>query len=274
MNTLDKFNCKRLWAVVKRDFAMEWKGSLALFVGLTCALLAALIPIILSPSVCSNWITIADTFYSWFSFLAFVGVLIQASRLLHPLTRKSGSIDMLMLPASNAEKFVSRVLLATVGYAVIVVVALEVVSLLYYPLALLLGECKYGSLSLYAFKAFFGTRMNQFQVELNGSIMYGATWFSIGWWLWVHSAFALGSALWRRYAFVKTFFAGILVTLVLGIILTQFWHPETSILVEKTLPVVLNSLAATMFVFAVACWTATYKLFVRKQIVDIKRRRL
>lgn len=47
---------------------------------------------------------IADTFYSWFSLVLTVGGLIAASSMLKPISDKTGSISLLTLPATNAEK--------------------------------------------------------------------------------------------------------------------------------------------------------------------------
>ncbi len=276
MKTINSFSCNRLWAVTKRDFVMDWKANLALFIELTGVFLVGLIVIILANYVPSfhdvRFIPTADTFYSWFSFVAFAGILVQASRLLHPLARKSGSIGMLMLPASNAEKFVSRVLLATVGYGVMTMVALEVVSLLYYPLAWIF-DGEYGSLSLYSIKAMFSNKVYA-HVEINNNeqLFRGAAFFAAGWWLWVHSSFSLSSALWRRFPFVKMLFTGMAVTFVMGLIFAWIWHPETKEDVEQTMTTVFIVIGSLMLLFTVANWALSYWLFTRKQIVDIKRR--
>ncbi len=276
MKTINSFSCNRLWAVTKRDFVMDWKANLAFFIEITGVFLVGLIVIILSNYVSSfhhvRFIPTADTFYSWFSFIAFVGILLQASRLFQPLARKSGSIGMLMLPASNAEKFVSRVLLATVGYGIMVLAALEVVSLLYYPLAWLFdAEC--GSLSLYSIKTLFSSKVYA-HVEVNNSeqMFRGTGFFAAAWWLWVHSAFSLSSALWRRFPFVKMLFTGLAVTFVLGIVFAWIWHPTTQEYVVETMTTVFVVVGSLMLLFTVANWAAAYWLFTRKQIVDIKRR--
>ncbi len=275
MKTTDKFSCNRLWAVTKRNLVMDWKANLAFFLEVTGILLVGLVIIMLSGWVStlhhgSRFIPVADTFYSWFSFVTVVGFLIQASQLLHPIARKSGSIDMLMLPASNAEKFVSRVLFATVGYTVMTLAALEVVSLLYYPLAWIFSG-DYGSLSLYALKTTFVNDNIHTEVVYNGQMLVNSSFFAVGWWLWIHSSFVLGSALWRRFPFVKMLFAVLLFSFVMGLVIAWMWRPGTVTYIEETISTVYLILSGVMCVFAVANWAVSYWLFTRKQVVEIKR---
>lgn len=277
--TINAFSVRRLWAVAKRDVALDWKTFLAHFLEFAGALLAGLV-IIMTSSKSFN--IISDTFYSWFSLVTVVGGFIAASSILKPIGTKTGSISMLTLPATNAEKFVERALMVTVGYLLSVFAALVVVDLLYYPLGLVFGVESFGSLACYCTKSFFSIAApagfeTQVMVE---SKMVAVAWqwqgmlLSWGAMLWAQSLFVAGGALWRKFAFVKTLGVFLAVGIVFTIALVHMWHPATPEEFTSTFPMVLTSTGSLCLALAVANWAVAYRLFVGKQVVEIKKRLL
>ena len=166
--TINRFSVRRLWTVAKRDAALDWKTNLAHFLEFAGALLAGLVIIMLPAKTDGNsFNVIADTFYSWFSLVLTVGGLIAASSMLKPISDKTGSISLLTLPATNAEKFVERALMVTVGYTISALAALVVVGVLYYPLAFIFGIDSYGSLTAYCTQSFFAPTFDNINTQVS-----------------------------------------------------------------------------------------------------------
>lgn len=268
MNSNDKFSFRRFWEVTKRDAAMNWRQTAAFMLEITGLLIIGLLIIYLQTV---HFIPIADTFQLWFSTVATIGAYVLASRIFKPLQSKSGSIDMLMLPASNAEKFLARVFNATVTYVVLTFVVLVAVSILNYLLAFLFGTDDYSSLTWYALKNVLNNDITSHVATNNTDISAGVLLFiGTAWTVWIHSSFALGSALWRKFPFVKTMFVGIVVTVVLLIVIAKTCASFAGNEVEAVKSI-FYSIGAVEAALAVSNWWLAYWLFKRKQVVEIKR---
>ena len=224
---------------------------------------------------------IADTFYSWFSLVLTVGGLIAASSMLKPISDKTGSISLLTLPATNAEKFVERALMVTVGYTISALAALVVVGVLYYPLAFIFGIDSYGSLTAYCTQSFFAPTFDNINTKVsveNQIVVMAWQWrgqlLAWGYLLWMQSLFVLGGTVWRKFAFVKTLGIVLVLGIVFSIVLVQAWHPATTEEFYSTYPVFLVTTGSLCLAFAVVNWAVAYRLFVGKQIVETKKRLL
>lgn len=110
MTTINNFSPARFWSVTTRDAALNWKTHLAHLLELAGTLLAGLLIIIITAKTheSTSFVSIADTFYSWFALVLTMGGMIAASTVLNPISDKPGSIEFLTLPATNVEKFLSR----------------------------------------------------------------------------------------------------------------------------------------------------------------------
>uniref|UniRef100_UPI00402670A9 hypothetical protein n=1 Tax=Candidatus Limisoma sp. TaxID=3076476 RepID=UPI00402670A9 len=215
--------------------------------------------------------------YSWFSLVLTAGGLIAASSMLKPISDKTGSISLLTLPATNAEKFVERALMVTIGYTLSAFAALVVVGVLYYPLAFIFGIDSYGSLTAYCTQTFFAPTFDSIstQVSVENQILVMAwqwrgrllAWGSL---LWIQSLFVLGGTVWRKFAFVKTLGIALVLGIVFSIVLVWAWHPASSEEFYSTFPVFLVTTGSLCLAFAVVNWAVAYRLFVGKQIVETK----
>lgn len=277
--TINRFSVRRLWTVAKRDAALDWKTNLAHFLEFAGALLAGLVIIMLPAKTDGNsFNVIADTFYSWFSLVLTVGGLIAASSMLKPISDKTSSISLLTLPATNAEKFVERALMVTVGYTISALAALVVVGVLYYPLAFIFGIDSYGSLTAYCTQSFFAPTFDNINTKVsveNQIVVMAWQWrgqlLAWGYLLWMQSLFVLGGTVWRKFAFVKTLGIVLVLGIVFSIVLVQAWHPATTEEFYSTYPVFLVTTGSLCLAFAVVNWAVAYRLFVGKQIVETKK---
>lgn len=157
MTTINNFSPARFWSVTTRDAALNWKTHLAHLLELAGTLLAGLLIIIITAKTheSTSFVSIADTFYSWFALVLTMGGMIAASTVLNPISDKPGSTEFLTLPATNVEKFLSRVTIVTLGFALSALVSLVAVGALYYLLAAIFGLDAYGSLTFYCLKVLF-----------------------------------------------------------------------------------------------------------------------
>ena len=140
MNTIDnKFSFRRLWAVMKRDITADGMLYLGIFLGMVVLMTFLQVEFFQIDTtnrhvsqfeyyIINGYIDKAVsqvTFGIWqISFPVLVLYLfIMTATLCNPVAKKKSAINYLMLPASCAEKYVSRILItivATLGMAVLV----------------------------------------------------------------------------------------------------------------------------------------------------------
>ena len=78
MTTINNFSPARFWSVTTRDAALNWKTHLAHLLELAGTLLAGLLIIIITEKTheSTSFVSIADTFYSWFALVLTMGGMI------------------------------------------------------------------------------------------------------------------------------------------------------------------------------------------------------
>ena len=103
------FSAKRFWKVLKREEFMRWR-SLALS-ALTIGGVSALLTVLNSLQGDSG-----DGMRGLYAAFLFVGGFIVASGAFRAMHTKESVHDWLMLPASAEEKFLSRLLVSSIGY--------------------------------------------------------------------------------------------------------------------------------------------------------------
>ena len=132
-----------------------------------------------------------------------MGGMIAASTVLKPISDKPGSIEFLTLPATNVEKFLSRMTIVTLGFALSALVSLVAVGALYYLLAAIFGLDAYGSLTFYCLKVLF-TPTQMLEGPAREAWSWQGTLASYGFLVCLQSMFMLGGSVWRRFPLVKT----------------------------------------------------------------------
>lgn len=130
------------------------------------------------------------------------------------LRTKQNRIAYLMLPATNAEKFVAHIGIAVVMSIVGFALAYVVADLSRMLLLLLLGGDTTSMIPY--FLQTLGHTGESFTAS-DGSVKWDVLLFLIGILLWNYSCHLLGSVVFRRWAFVKTIGVQILVAYLLGL---------------------------------------------------------
>ena len=203
------FNIKRFGLVLKKDFQEKWKKYgiqfLTMF-GITTVIFIFFFndyPRDYSDSDNKELLLIA-------SLLFLVFGVIYASTLMETMQEKTKRIAYLMIPASDFEKFFSRWLIVTVGYAIAFFIALWLADVIrvafwsyHFPdsdtqfldFSRLVNPKEKNNFRDYAFfsKAFFG--------------------YCISFYALLQSLFILGATFWEKSSFIKTFSAIVIVVI-------------------------------------------------------------
>lgn len=305
MNTINnKFSFARLGAVLRCDLVEHrWSNIAAFFIYFAAFLSLQLThmnsvidashridmhPDQFMPSLAANFTPI------FYVILALALMCAAADMCGVPLKTKGRGLNYLMMPATNMEKFIARVLVNTILLIVMAFAALllaDLVRMLFVPLF----EVKefYGFtiprvLSEFreTFHSVYMTGIREVTVVDDGSLRVTGTNPAMGCMLvallvmgvtYVHSLFLLGGCLWRKRAIIKIWITQIVVTSAvvwifvklepyvlpwLGDVLTSLFETEQQAgmtLLSIAIPVLLALTALN--------WWLGYRLFSRKQVV-------
>lgn len=196
-----------------------------------------------------------------FVFGLFIGCALSASFIMESMGSKTGRIYALMLPATSFEKYFVRWFIYTIGYLVV-----------YYLLFLLVDVMRVCVFSVIYPEIDIITFINPYAeiIALRDEVPLG---FVVSLYLLLQSIFVLGSSLWPKYAFLKTFTAytilGMAFSAFFAGIMNLFNRPDNSyimpVLSEDTL-----FLIATCGVMMVTLffWWLAYKRFKEMEVVN------
>ena len=196
-----------------------------------------------------------------FVFGLFIGCALSASFIMEPMSSKTSRIYALMLPATSFEKYFVRWFIYTIGYLVV-----------YYFLFLLVDVMRVCVFSVIYPEIDIITFINPYAeiVALRDEVPLG---FVVSLYLLLQSIFVLGSSLWPKYAFLKTFTAytilGMAFSAFFAGLMNLFNRPGNSyimpVLSEDTL-----FLIATCGVMMVTLffWWLAYKRFKEMEVVN------
>ena len=196
-----------------------------------------------------------------FVFGLFIGCALSASFIMEPMSSKTGRIYALMLPATSFEKYFVRWFIYTIGYLVV-----------YYLLFLLVDVMRVCVFSVVYPEIDIITFLNPYAeiVALRDDAPLG---FIVSLYLLLQSIFVLGSSLWPKYAFLKTFTAytilGMAFTAFFAGIMNLFDRPGNSYIMPELSDDTLF-LIATCGVMMVTLffWWLAYKRFKEMEVVN------
>ena len=299
------FSFSRFGRVLKRDLVENRKRYLtALFIFFVALLgfqLAQVNDYLLHSSriegidFFNNYI---DTVTIFFYFVLALALCCAVSEISFVMKTKGKAMNYLMLPATNLEKFLSRVLIAIVAVFIMAFVALflsDVMRMLILPA---FDDEYVGELYRFAFPQVISNLGDPFfAIYEEGGIVWGdkdglytiigfnhylgymAVAFLVLSILGIHSFFVLGGCIWRKGAVVKTLLVGLVATLfgIWSLVkltptlleyecfnkLPELWF-ETGHYVMKILVLIVNFIFLGITVFN---WWLAYRLFSRKQMI-------
>ena len=196
-----------------------------------------------------------------FVFGLFIGCALSASFIMEPMSSKTSRIYALMLPATSFEKYFVRWFIYTIGYLVV-----------YYLLFLLVDVMRVCVFSVVYPEIDIITFLNPYAeiVALRDDAPLG---FIVSLYLLLQSIFVLGSSLWPKYAFLKTFTAytilGMAFSAFFAGLMNLFNRPGNSYI----MPVLSEDacfLIATCGILLVTLffWWLAYKRFKEMEVVN------
>ncbi len=190
------FSFPRVWNLLKKDFKSNLNKTL-----IVSGAVAAVIILIAVINAYNG--TLSDFLYfTLFANLLFIGGFIVTSGAFKEMHRKETVQNFLLLPASNFEKFFSRLLLTTIGYVLFAVISITLVS------------CFAEWINTLIFK-----RHNSYFNPLEIRVWQFAAHYIV-----LQSIFFLGAAYFRKYNLMKTInviFLFLILVSILGAIFTR-----------------------------------------------------
>ena len=284
MKTCQCFSLSRLALVMKRDWMENWKTNLYRFLGPYAGFL---IVILFCYMADCDYESFAAIVLSAFTLVLFFGGAYNASLIMENMGTLQQRISYLMLPATSLEKFVSRALYVTLGFFLMLVVALllaEATRYLFLPLFNLPEGYHQSVIPFVADKLASVEIMKFTGTGAEESIRMGYLLIVINWLgtLLGHSFFILGGCYWQKHPFWKTLGVIMLVNHLLGLIgilLIQSlenvnWQIDEE-WVEANLSWITIEGILAFFVILFTCllafnWWLSYRCFKRSQVIKPK----
>lgn len=278
---MKNFDFRRCGLLLKRDLLGNRKWHLRLLIG---AFIACFIVELLSfykASVYGRTLAVrpgdarpllmeqaSAAFLLLFLFL----YVAMASFTFDVLKTKGQRIEYTMLPATNLEKYLSRLFLAIIVWpvaALVTFVAADLVRMLTFPL---LGHSFPSLLPYFAGYVADGASYFWSILSCRGYSHDDALllWFCILFFFSVHGAYLLGSAFFRKQPFILTSVAGIALFVLLNFLMAMFKVDRPLVHSQYGLAVSLSLLIAMEVCFIVFCYWLSYRLFSRVQVIQHK----
>lgn len=212
-----------------------------------------------------------------FMFISFIIFFFCGSRIFINMKTKASRSLFLMLPATNMEKFISRLLYTVLGTSLMIVASWIIADIIQFVFSLFLTPGMQGSLVGTAFEGLF--LKNNFDsshfVVRNGTSVLGQT-FPVGMFLFsltlfTHSFFTLGGTVFRKSATLLTICSSFILMFLMALI-SSFVDDDVLVhFVQSMQPNTFGWLMVNVFLLlSVFNYWASYKLFTHMQIINNK----
>lgn len=212
-----------------------------------------------------------------FMFISFIIFIFCGSRIFIGMKTKASRSLFLMLPATNMEKFISRLLYTVVGTFLMIVASWMIADIIQLVFSLFLTPGMQGSLVGKAFEELFlnnNLDSSHFIVR-NGTSVLGQTFpvgmvlFSLT--LFTHSFFTLGGTVFRKSATLLTICSSFILMFATAMISSFVDEEVLRHLVQSMEPNTFGWLMVNVFLLlSVFNYWVSYKLFTHMQIINNK----
>ena len=266
--TNNTFSLTRLGLLLKREYSVNWKQHAYRLLAIYGTFLVVLFfqLLISEPNE-----AVSQTIHRFSSIVGFVcGVvsMVYLSQMMKPMETKTSRINYLMLPATNAEKFVSRLLMATVGFWITAIVALAFATASRY----IFMPFMYVNPDLY--HPIFGNVMAEF-FDFGGPITFNeiiisdfeAGMFVLMFVIWGYTIYMLGGNIWYKNAFIKTVAAMTVITILGNIVLFSLISAFESEITKENFTILLNTATGVFTALSIVNIWLSYRLFRRAQVI-------
>ena len=267
--TKNTFSLTRLGLLLKREYSVNWKQHVYRLLAIYGTFLVTLFLTMLTND---PYTPSAQTIHHFTGIVAFIcGVvsIVYLSQMMKPMETKTSRINYLMLPATNAEKFVSRLLMATVGFWITAIVALAFATASRY----IFMPFMYVNPDLY--HPIFGNVMAELfdfscQIhDIKGIIMsdFEVGMFVVMLVIWGYTIYMLGGNIWYKNAFIKTVAAMTVITILGNIVLISLISAFEFEITKEIFTILLNTATGVFTVLAIVNIWLSYRLFRRAQVI-------
>nr|WP_296189520.1 hypothetical protein [uncultured Prevotella sp.] len=212
-----------------------------------------------------------------FMFISFIIFFFCGSRIFINMKTKASRSLFLMLPVTNMEKFISRLLYTVLGTSLMIVASWIIADIIQFVFSLFLTPGMQGSLVGTVFEELF--LKNNFDsshfVVRNGTSVLGQT-FPVGTFLlsltiFTHSFFTLGGTVFRKSATLLTICSSFILMFLTALISSFVDADVLRHLVQSMEPNTFGWLMVNVFLLlSVFNYWASYKLFTHMQIINNK----
>lgn len=205
-----------------------------------------------------------------FMFISFIIFFFCGSRIFINMKTKASRSLFLMLPATNMEKFTSRLLYTVLGTSLMIVASWMIADIIQFVFSLFLTPGMQGSLVGKTFEELF----SHFIVR-NGTSVLGQT-FPVGMLLlsltiFTHSFFTLGGTVFRKSATLLTICSSFILMFLTALISSFVDADVLRHLVQSIEPNTFGWLMVMVLLLLSAFnYWAAYKLFTHMQIINNK----
>ena len=265
--TKNTFSLTRLGLLLKREYSVNRKQHVYRLLAIYGTFLVTLFMTMLTNDPYTPSALTIHHFTEIVAFVCGVVSMVYLSQMMKPMETKTSRINYLMLPATNAEKFVSRLLMATVGFWITAIVALAFATASRY----IFMPFMYVNPDLY--HPIFGNVMAELfdfscQIhDIKGIIMsdFEVGMFVVMLVIWGYTIYMLGGNIWYKNAFIKTVAAMTVITILGNIVLISLISAFG--ITKEDFTILLNSATGVFTVLAIVNIWLSYRLFRRAQVI-------
>ncbi|MBS7410672.1 MAG: hypothetical protein KIG59_06925 [Muribaculaceae bacterium] len=265
--TKNTFSLTRLGLLLKREYSVNWKQHVYRLLAIYGTFLVTLFMTMLTNDPYTPSALTIHHFTEIVAFICGVVSMVYLSQMMKPMETKTSRINYLMLPATNAEKFVSRLLMATVGFWITAIVALAFATASRY----IFMPFMYVNPDLY--HPIFGNVMAELfdfscQIhDIKGIIMsdFEVGMFVVMLVIWGYTIYMLGGNIWYKNAFIKTVAAMTVITILGNIVLISLISAFG--ITKENFTILLNTATGVFTVLAIVNIWLSYRLFRRAQVI-------
>ena len=268
--TKNTFSLTRLGLLLKREYSVNWKQHVYRLLAIYGTFLVVLFFQLLTTEPDE---AVSRTIHSFSTVVGFVcGVvsMVYLAQMMKPMETKTSRINYLMLPATNAEKFVSRLLMATVGFWITAIVALALATAsryLFIPFMRVNPDL---------YHPMFGKVMAELfdfggpNIDLNGTAMlsnFEGGMLILMFVVWGYSVYMLGGNIWYKNAFIKTVAAMTVITILGNLVLFSLISAFGIEVTEHNFATIVNTATGVLTALSVFNVWLSYRLFRRAQVI-------
>lgn len=268
--TKNTFSLTRLGLLLKREYSVNWKQHAYRLLAIYGTFLVTLFMTMLTTEPNTPSALTIHHFTEIVGFVCGVVSMVYLSQMMKPMETKTSRINYLMLPATNAEKFVSRLLMATVGFWITAIVALAFATASRY----LFMPFMYVNPDLY--HPMFGKVMAELfdfggpNINLNGTAMlsnFEGGMLILMFVVWGYSVYMLGGNIWYKNAFIKTVAAMTVITILGNVVLFSLISAFGIEVSDQNFAVIVDTATGVLTALSVFNVWLSYRLFRRAQVI-------